>query len=108
MIFYVCGVMYQLKYIEEKDAECIERSNMLLQRAITLLYQNEEKQINEVTILNQIAQNYLLLEKTEQALESLKENNVIGIISATAAFYPVVNVKEFPSQEVCFEGYPYF
>lgn len=78
-VVYVSGLLYQLKFIEEKDAGCIERSNMLLQRAITLLYQNEDKQINEVTILNMIAQNYLLLEKTDQALESLKQNNVCGI-----------------------------
>lgn len=78
-VVYISGLMYQLKFIEEKEESFIERSNMLLQRAITLLYQNEEPQINEVTILNMIAQNYLLIEKTEKALESLKQNNVCGI-----------------------------
>lgn len=78
-IVYVSGLLYQLKFIEEKEEASIERSNELLKRAITLLYQNTDKSISEVTILNLIAQNYLLAEKTEQALESLKQNNVCGI-----------------------------
>ena len=93
-LVYISGLMYQLKFIEEKKADCIERSNMLLQRAITLLYQNEEKQINEVTILNIIAQNYLLLEKTEQALESLKQNNVCGINNSLIGFTYARTLKQ--------------
>ena len=78
-LVYTCGFFYQIKYVEEKVAGDIERSNALFKRAIGLLYQNTENSINEVSILNLIAQNYMLAEKTEEALESFKKNNVCGI-----------------------------
>ncbi len=78
-LVYTCGFFYQIKFVEEKEPSDIERSNALFERSITLLYQNTESSINEVSILNLIAQNYMLAEKTEKALESLKKNNVCGI-----------------------------
>lgn len=78
-LVYTCGFLYQIKFVEEKEASDIERSNALFERAISLLYQNTESSINEVSILNLIAQNYMLAEKTEEALESFKKNNVCGI-----------------------------
>ena len=65
--------------MEQKELTDIERSNALFERAIRLLYQNTDNSINEVSILNLIAQNYMLAEKTEEALESFKKNNVCGI-----------------------------
>lgn len=78
-LVYTCGFFYQIKFVEEKEPADIERSNALFERAISLLYQNTENSINEVSILNLIAQNYMLAEKTEEALESFKKNNVCGI-----------------------------
>lgn len=78
-LVYTSGLFYQLKFITDKEEESLERANALLRHAITLLYQNTDKSINEVSILNLIAQNYLLAEKTELALENLKQNNVCGI-----------------------------
>lgn len=78
-LVYTCGFFYQIKFVEEKVPADIERSNELFKHAIRLLYQNTESSINEVSILNLIAQNYMLEEKTEEALESFKKNNVCGI-----------------------------
>lgn len=78
-LVYTCGFFYQLKYVEQEEAADIDRSNALFERAIRLLYQNTDNSINEVSILNLIAQNYMLAEKTEEALESFKKNNVCGI-----------------------------
>jgi len=78
-LVYTCGFFYQIKFVEEKVPADIERSNELFEHAIRLLYQNTENSINEVSILNLIAQNYMLAEKTEEALESFKRNNVCGI-----------------------------
>lgn len=78
-LVYTCGFFYQLKFMEQKELTDIERSNALFERAIRLLYQNTDNSINEVSILNLIAQNYMLAEKTEEALESFKKNNVCGI-----------------------------
>lgn len=78
-LVYTCGFFYQIKYVEQKEPEDIDRSNALFERATRLLYQNTDNSINEVSILNLIAQNYMLAEKTEEALESFKKNNVCGI-----------------------------
>ncbi len=78
-LVYTCGFFYQIKYVEQKETADIDSSNTLFERAIRLLYQNTDNSINEVSISNLIAQNYMLAEKTEEALESLKKNNVCGI-----------------------------
>jgi len=78
-LVYTCGFFYQLKFVEQKEPVDIDRSNALFERATRLLYQNTDNSINEVSILNLIAQNYMLAEKTEEALESFKKNNVCGI-----------------------------
>lgn len=78
-LVYTCGFFYQIKYVEQKEPEDIDRSNTLFERATRLLYQNTDNSINEISILNLIAQNFLLAEKTEEALESLKKNNICGI-----------------------------
>ncbi len=78
-LVYTCAFFYQIKFVEQKETADIDRSNGLFERAIRLLYQNTDNSINEVSILNLIAQNYMLAEKTEEALESFKKNNVCGI-----------------------------
>lgn len=78
-LVYMSAFVYQLEFTQDKNEKAIERSNELFQHSISLLHQNTNKDISEVTIQNRIAENYLLIEKTEQALESLKQNNVCGI-----------------------------
>ncbi len=85
-IVYLSALVYQLKYIEDHVENSIARSNALFQQAISLLYQNSDKRINEITILNQIGQNYLLSNKTIEALKSLEENNVCGINNSLIGF----------------------
>lgn len=93
-IVYISAVMYQCKFSEEKDENALERSNELYRHAITLLYQNKDSHINEVTILNHIAENYLLAEKTEQALEILKQNNICGINDSLIGFTYAIILKQ--------------
>lgn len=78
-VVYQSAVMYQLKFVEDKEEKSLERSTELFRHAVTLLYQNTDENISEVIILNNIAENYLMLGKIEQGLESLKQNNVCGI-----------------------------
>jgi len=86
IVVYWSATVYKLKYIEDNEASAIERSNQLFQQAISLLYQNTDRRINEVSILNQIAENYLLVEKPNEALKSLEENNVCGINNSLIGF----------------------
>lgn len=78
-IVYQSALMYQLKFVEDKEEKSLERATELFQRGITLLYQNTDEAISEVTILNSIAENYLVQEDIEKGLERLKQNNVWGI-----------------------------
>lgn len=79
LLVYRTALVYQMKFLEDKEEASIVRSNELFQHAISLLYQNTDKEISEVTILNSMAENYLLIEKNEHALELLKHNNICGI-----------------------------
>lgn len=79
---YLSARIYQLLFTRTWEKGAIERSNELFRHAVTLLYQNTDSRINEVTIRNHIAENYLMTEQTELALEQLKENNVCSINSS--------------------------
>lgn len=93
-VVYWGANVYKYKYIEDHKESDIERSNHLFSQAISLLYQNTDRRINEVTILNQIAENYLLIEKPEEALKSLKENNVCGINNSLIGFTYAHTLKQ--------------
>ena len=85
-VVYSGAVMYQLKFTEDWDKKSIERSNELFQRALPLLYQNRDTCISEVSIHNQIANNYMMMGDMGKALEMLKENNVCHVNSAIIGF----------------------
>ena len=78
-VVYQSAIVYQVKFVEDKEESALERSNELLRQSISMLYQNTNKDVSEVSILNNIAENYILAGKIEQALEILKQNNVCGI-----------------------------
>jgi len=91
---YSGAVMYQLKVTEDGVLQTIERSTELFQRAIPLLYQNRNEEISEVSINNQIAQNFMMLGDTAKALEMLKQNNVCHVNSATIGFLHAVELQQ--------------
>lgn len=81
-VVYSGAVMYQLKFTEARDKQTIERSNELFRRAIPLLYQNRDTGICEVSIFNNMANNYMMMGDMNKALEMLKQNNVCNVNSA--------------------------
>lgn len=93
-VVYSGAVMYQLKFTEDRDKQTIERSNELFQRAISLLYQNQDTGIGEVSIYNQIANNYMMMGDMKKALEMLKQNNVCHVNSATIGFLHAVKLQQ--------------
>ena len=93
-VVYSSAYMYQLKFMEEKNENAMEQSNELFHQAISLLYQNTEKSINEASILNRIAENYLFGGKIEKALESLKQNNICGINNSLIGFIYACKLKQ--------------
>ena len=93
-VVYSSAYMYQLKLMEEKSENAMEQSNELFHKSISLLYQNTEKSINEASILNRIAENYLIGGKIEKALECLKQNNICGINNSLIGFIYAYKLKQ--------------
>lgn len=93
-VVYVGGMLYMLKFLEEKCQEAMEKSNQLFEKAISMLYQNTDKSINEATISNHIANNYLAAGEIEQGLEILKQNNTGNINSAHIGYIYAVELKK--------------
>ncbi len=93
-VVYASAMMYMLKFSEEKCDEAVIKSNQLFEKAISLLYQNTEKRINEVTILNHMASNYLAAGNTEKGLEILKQNNICNINSSLIGYIYAVELKK--------------
>lgn len=91
---YTSALMYQLKFNEEKDEHTLARSNELFQNSIRLLYQNTDKRIDKTTILNNIANNYLMAERTQQALEVLEQNNICNINSSLIGLIYAMKLKQ--------------
>ncbi len=86
-ITYVGALMYMMKFVDEKDEVAMMKSNQLFEKSISLLYQNKETSINEATILNQMANNYLTAGKIEEGLKLLEQNNIGGINSSKIGFF---------------------
>jgi len=82
-----------MKFMEEKCEKAMIKSNQLFEKAISLLYQNEEKSINEVTIFNHMASNFLAVGDIEKGLELLKQNNICNINSAQIGFIYTVELN---------------
>ena len=93
-VIYAGAMMYMLKFSEEKCEEAMIKSNQLFEKAISLLYQNTEKSVNETTILNHMASNYLAAGDTEKGLEILKQNNICNINSGQIGFIYGVKLKK--------------
>ncbi len=93
-VVYLSARVYQISFVKSREMSRLTRSNDLFRHAVTLLYQNTESSINEVTIRNHIAENYLMSEQTELALEQLQENNVCGINGSLIGFTYARNLKQ--------------
>lgn len=93
-VTYAGAMLYRMKFLEEKCEEAMIKSNQLFEKAISLLYQNAEKSINEVTILNHMASNYLAVGDIEKGLELLKQNNICNINSGQIGFIYTVELNK--------------
>lgn len=93
-VVYASAMMYMLKFSEDKCEESMIKSNQLFEKAISLLYQHKDTRINEATILNHMASNYLAAGKTEQGLNVLKQNNICNINSSLIGYIYAVQLKK--------------
>lgn len=101
-VVHASAEFYNLYGVESGDKKWYARSNELLKRAIDLLPQNTDPEINEITLRKDMAENYSILGKHEKALEELKKNNIFGINNATIGSILAADLHR-PE-----EAFPYF
>lgn len=80
-ILYRSALLYNMKGIEQKSEQSLRRALMLYQQSILFLSQNTEEDISELLLYNRMAEIYVLLGETEEALTLFKKNNFDGINS---------------------------
>jgi len=85
-LVYTCAFMYMVMTTEDKSRKSMARSNELFEKALGLMDRESSGDINEVTIKNYIATNYLSVGETEKALEIFKENNIHNINSSLISY----------------------
>lgn len=84
-VVYRAGTLYSVAGIETGNEKWMYRCIELLEHAITLLSQNADPQIGEVSIQTEIAQCYIVLGQTQKGIELLKKHNVGGLHNALIA-----------------------
>ena len=93
-VVYSSALLYWMKGIEREDRKALTRALELFEQTIPLLGQNTDENIDETSIRYKIAEIYLSLGKTHQALELLKKMNSRGAHSGLIGYTLAVNQKK--------------
>lgn len=99
-VTYAGAMLYMLKSSEEKCEEAMLKSNQLFEKAISLLYQNTEKSINETSILNYMASNYLAVGDTEKGLEIQMLFSELNEYEKYAGIWACSSILHLPKREL--------
>ena len=94
LISYKCGKLLSLHGIEKKNEANIEKAISLLKRSIELFSQNTDEELSEIEIYSDMAECYMSVHRSEEALELLKKHNPGGLNNATIAMIYAVDVKK--------------
>lgn len=77
-----CACSYDLVGVERNDAALSRRALALFQHARTLLDQNTDEDVSEISICNAIADIHLFLDEPELALDEWRRHNYDGLNDA--------------------------
>ena len=94
LVTYKCGRLLALFGMEKNNVESSEKSIKLLYKSIDLFSQNTDEEISEIEIYTNIAECYMFMHKSEEALELLKKHNPGGLNNATIAMIYAMDVKK--------------
>lgn len=78
-VVHCCADVCERMGVETRSKDALLRAVELMERSITLLSQNDDPQISEVTIRSDIAICHIMLGQTEKGIEILKKYNAGGI-----------------------------
>lgn len=78
-IVYNGGLLYHLEGIENGNQSHLTRAIELMTQSCTLIDQNKDPEISETYIWRDIAIAYLVMEKSQEGIQKLKEHNPCGV-----------------------------
>lgn len=78
-IVYNSGVLYNLVGIETGNKSYLSRSIELMTHSCALIDQNRDPEISETYIYRDIAIAYIVMEKSQEGIQKLKEHNPCGV-----------------------------
>ena len=77
-----CAMTYLVFGANSRNPDELQTALKLLERARTLLAQNNDPHISEITICGALATTWFLLGQSEKSLELLRQNNAAGIFNS--------------------------
>ena len=94
-VVHSAAMVFHVKAVECKDIAAAKESIRLLEKAKDYLSQNDDPSINEFTINNMIATDYMLFDE-KKSLNTFKDNNFGGVNNPiiSFAYLEVGDVKE--------------
>ena len=93
-VMFQSGFLYLTFGIDTGNENAIEKAVILFKRALELIDQNEDPDIDTFYIKQYIVNAYNILEKVDEAIEILKETNVNGCNNGMIGYFLAVFKKE--------------
>lgn len=90
-IVYLGAKTYYIAGFKQHKKEYFKRCIELFERSILLINQNDDNEINEVSIQGEIAQCYISLGEIDKGIEIFKKYNVNGLYNAAIAYSAIMN-----------------
>ncbi len=98
-IVHGCAQVYAFFGIGSKDHSETRRALELYEQARLLISQNHDPEINEQTIIGEMASAWMLLDEREKSIDLLKQHNAGGIYSDTIGVVLALDLKKFDEAE---------
>ena len=96
---------YMLAYIGNDDHAAMDRSILLFQRAIPLLYQCTDERVCEASIMSTIASMYIISGQTGKGLETLRQHNVCGTNNDAIGFTLAIRREAAEAKPFLYSAY---
>ena len=90
-VVYQSALMMQVFALEQDDKTLAGRAMALFERALLMIEQNNDSEVSELTIHVSMAECDLMLGHKEQALETLKVNNPMGMNNAMIGMWAIIH-----------------
>ena len=92
-LVFQCAIMYTTKGVEQSCKKSYQRALTLFEQSLELIDQNTDEKINEWLIRNRIADVYLCLGRTKEALDLMRKNNADGLNNGDIGYTLVIAEK---------------